>query len=209
MAPYAVLSDVDDTLINSQATQHWAWTRWAEGHGIDPRPFVTTHGLRIEEKLRLHAPHLDPEAESASLVSLAAECPYRATALPGAQRLLDTTPTLALVTSGLRAVVLPQLAAAGLEPLPPVIVAGEDVTCGKPDPEPYLTAARLLGVSQADCVVLEDAPDGVRAGIAAGMKVVGITTTTSPVTLREAGASRVFPHVEAFLVERERRTLWL
>jgi len=206
-ARHAVLSDVDDTLIDSSQTQSWAWTKWAEGHGLDPFPFITAHGLRIEEKLALYAPDLDPKTEAVKLVALVAECPIKATALPGARQLLATTPTLALVTSGLRAVVLPQLEAAGLGPLPPVIVAAEDVTHGKPDPEPYLTAAVMLGVDPAECLVLEDAPDGVRAGVAAGMKVVGVTTTSSRVALRAAGASRVLPDVERFLFERERGRL--
>jgi sugar-phosphatase len=205
----AVLSDVDDTLINSRKTQGWAWAKWAAGHRLDPMPFLTTHGLRIEEKLERFAPDLDPVAEAASLVALAARCPFKASALPGAQELFASTETLALVTSGLRAVVLPQLEAAGLAPLPSVIVAAEDVTSGKPDPQPYLIAASMLGVEPADCVVLEDAPDGVRAGVAAGMKVVGITTTTSPLALRSAGASRVLTDVARFLLERERGTLGL
>jgi HAD superfamily hydrolase (TIGR01509 family) len=53
-------------------------------------------------------------------------------------------------------------------------VSGDDVTLGKPDPEPYLKATRLLGVEPARCVVIEDSPNGTASGIAAGCQVVAI-----------------------------------
>jgi sugar-phosphatase len=202
---YAVLSDVDDTLIDSSAVQAWTWAKWAAEHHLDAQPFVVSHGLRIEEKLMRFAPHLSAATEAARIVEIAAACPFGATALPGAADLLATTPRLALVTSGLRAVILPQLRHAGLIP-PRVFVTAEDVTQGKPDPEPYLKAARLLGTAPELCVVLEDATAGVRAGIAAGMTVVAVTTTTAPAALREAGALLVVANVAAFLRHRERGT---
>lgn len=206
---YAVLSDVDGTLLDSRHTEHWAWSRWAERYALDPTPFVASHGMRIEEKLASYAPGLDPAVEAARLVRLAARCPFKATALPGALALLNTTPTLALVTSGKRDIVLPQLADADLAPLPPVIVAAEDVEMGKPNAEPYLTAAAMLGVVPDQCAVLEDAPAGVRSGVAAGCFVVGVMTTFPAAILFEAGARLVVPDVAAFLRERERGTLGL
>ena len=80
------------------------------------------------------------------------------------------------MTSGTRALATSRLAAAGL-PLPAVLVTADDVAAGKPDPEGYLEAARRLGRPPADCLVLEDAPAGVQAALAAGMRVVGLTTT--------------------------------
>lgn len=56
-------------------------------------------------------------------------------------------------------------------------MVAEDVTRGKPDPEPYLLAARQLGVDPARCVVFEDAPAGLQAGRAAGMITVALATT--------------------------------
>jgi len=62
--------------------------------------------------------------------------------------------------------------------LPPdpfdVIVAGDEVTLGKPNPEPYLTAAAKLGVDPANCVVIEDSMTGTQAGTAAGAYVVAV-----------------------------------
>jgi sugar-phosphatase len=69
-----------------------------------------------------------------------------------------------------------RLAAAGL-PLPSVLVTAEDVAAGKPDPEGYLEAALRLGRPPEDCLVVEDAPAGVEAAIAAGMRVVALPTT--------------------------------
>ena len=81
-----------------------------------------------------------------------------------------------MVTSGTHALVTSRLAAAGL-PLPSVLVTAEDVAAGKPDPEGYLEAARRLGRPPADCLVIEDAPAGVEAALAAGMRVVALPTT--------------------------------
>jgi HAD superfamily hydrolase (TIGR01509 family) len=56
-----------------------------------------------------------------------------------------------------------------------VVVAGDDVVKGKPDPEPYLKAAELLGVDPGDCVAFEDSPTGLKSAIAAGTRAVGVT----------------------------------
>jgi sugar-phosphatase len=69
-----------------------------------------------------------------------------------------------------------RLTAAGL-PIPGVLVCGEDTAAGKPAPDGYLAAARALGAEPGDCLVVEDVPAGIAAGRAAGMLVVGITTT--------------------------------
>ena len=101
--------------------------------------------------------------------------------------LLHTLPsdTWAVVTSGQRPTVLARFAAHGL-PEPSVFVDGDDVAEGKPSPEGYLKAARVLGVSPADCLVVEDAPAGVRAGKAAGMTVLAIASTHRAEELTDA-----------------------
>jgi beta-phosphoglucomutase-like phosphatase (HAD superfamily) len=66
------------------------------------------------------------------------------------------------------------------------IVAAEDVRQGKPHPECFLTAAQRLGVAPADCVVLEDAPEGIQGGKASGMRCIGVATTRPPERLSEA-----------------------
>jgi sugar-phosphatase len=92
-----------------------------------------------------------------------------------------------IVTSGHRTLAQGRLRAVGL-PVPEVMVCGDEVVAGKPDPEGYLSAARLLGTAPEQCVVFEDAPAGVEAGLAAGMPVVGVTTTHAASALAGAGA---------------------
>ncbi len=77
------------------------------------------------------------------------------------------------------------LSSAGI-PVPDVLVTAENVDDGKPDPAGYLRAASLLGVEPADSVVLEDAPVGVEAGLAAGMTVIAVLTTSEESALRDA-----------------------
>jgi mannitol-1-/sugar-/sorbitol-6-phosphatase len=93
-----------------------------------------------------------------------------------------------IVTSGHRTLAEGRLRTVGL-PVPEVMVCGDEVSAGKPDPEGYLAAARLLDAAPDGCVVVEDAPAGVQAGLAAGMRVIGITTTHAAAEL--AGASAV------------------
>jgi beta-phosphoglucomutase-like phosphatase (HAD superfamily) len=68
-------------------------------------------------------------------------------------------------------------------------VTATDVQHGKPNPEPYLKGAQILGVPAADCLVVEDAPAGVRAGKAAGARVLALRTTASDAELQQAGAN--------------------
>jgi sugar-phosphatase len=96
--------------------------------------------------------------------------------IPGAAALTASLPPdrWTVVTSGLRELAIGRLSAAGLRH-PAAFVAAEDVTHGKPDPEPYLRGAEVLGIDPADCVVFEDAPAGIAAARAAGVgRVVGV-----------------------------------
>lgn len=92
--------------------------------------------------------------------------------------LLNSLPaeTWAIATSGTRDVATARLHHAGL-PIPRVLVTGDDVTNGKPDPEPYLAAAKGLGIPADRCVVIEDSPAGIEAACSAGMQTVAIATT--------------------------------
>jgi sugar-phosphatase len=128
--------------------------------------------------------------------ALAAELEARETAdaagsrpLPGAATLLDALPAdrLAVVTSGTAPVARARLEATGLQP-PPVLITADQLERGKPHPEPYLTAARRLGVPPDRCLVIEDAPAGIAAGRASGARVLGLLTTHGAATLTEADA---------------------
>ncbi|MGW3350609.1 HAD family hydrolase [Nonomuraea rubra] len=97
--------------------------------------------------------------------------------MPGASELLDALRAegvpVGLVTSSLKEIADAVLKSVGRDRFD-VVVTADDVTRTKPDPEPYLTAARLLGVQPVRCVVLEDSPNGVAAATAAGCAVVAV-----------------------------------
>ena len=184
----AILSDLDGVLVDSHASVMRAWRWWADGHGIeaDPAEWVE-HGRPSGSVIGELHPHLDEHAEAAAIDERQTYDVEGVVALPGAAELLDPARPngprlLGVVTSGVVPLATARLRAAGL-PVPGVLVTPERVRRGKPDPEPYLLGACDLGVDPADCIVLEDAPAGVAAGRAAGMHVVGITTTLAPAQL--------------------------
>ncbi len=175
----AILSDLDGVLVDSHASVMRAWRWWARRHGIerDADDWVE-HGRPAAAVIAAVRPDLDTAAESAAMERRQAEDVGGVRALPGAAALLGPggPRPLGVVTSGTVPLATARLRAAGLD-VPSVLVTPERVRRGKPDPEPYLLGAHELGVHPGDCVVLEDAPAGIAAGRAAGMHVVGITTT--------------------------------
>lgn len=176
----AILFDLDGVLVDSTAYVEQQWRRWASAKGLRPEPFLRfCHGRRAVETIRLAAPHLDAEAEVGAL-SLSDDDSSSEIIGPlaGAAQLLSVLPdeSWAVATSGGRQLAVNRLRRAGL-PLPRVLVCAEDVTEGKPSPDAYLLAADQLGVSPAQCIVVEDAPAGVQAARAAAMSVIGLTTT--------------------------------
>jgi mannitol-1-/sugar-/sorbitol-6-phosphatase len=175
----AMLFDLDGVLVDSTGYVEQQWRRWAIARGLDPEPFLRVcHGRRALETIQLAAPHLDAEAEIAGFIpdeESGADLPGP---IDGAARLLRTLPagSWAVATSGSRATARARLRSAGL-PIPSVLICAEDVVRGKPSPDVYLMAAAGMCVQPAECLVLEDAPAGIQAARAAGMRVVGLTTT--------------------------------
>ena len=185
---HAVLSDLDGVLVDSGAQIEATWRAFAERHGLDPEVVVAHgQGRRSIDLIRLVAPHLDADAEAARIEREEIERAPEIRPLPGARELVGSlrADRFAIVTSGTRALALARLSSAGI-PIPDVLVTAEDVDAGKPDPAGYLRAASLLGVEPAGSVVLEDAPVGVEAGLAAGMTVIAVLTTDEESALRDA-----------------------
>jgi sugar-phosphatase len=175
----AVLFDMDGTLVDSSHCVEKTWRLWAEKHGVDIEALLAiSHGRQNYETIRMIAPHLDTPEELAFLVRAEEECRDGIAAVPGARALLDSLDPAAwaIVTSAWRTLAELRLNCAGL-PVPEVLVTADDVSRSKPHPDGYLTAASRLGVAPAACIVIEDAPAGVEAARAAGMPVIGITTT--------------------------------
>lgn len=188
-----LLFDLDGVLVNSLAVYYHAWSAWARTYGVDPEEiWKDSHGKRPAEVIARVAPALD-QAEAFAFFQerLAAEAHRGVPPMPGAVELLSCLPRdcWAVVSSGHRDVVLRTVAEAGLPP-PPVLVAAEDVTTGKPDPSCFLAAAAQLGAGPGDCTVVEDAPVGLQAARAAGMHAVAVATTHPPGELQSA--DRVF-----------------
>lgn len=86
-------------------------------------------------------------------------------------------------------------------------VDGSQVKRGKPAPDVFLLAASHLGLDPSCCAVIEDAPAGIRAAIAAGMTAIGLSTTHTPEQLREAGAHLIYPDMPALSPERIRAAI--
>jgi sugar-phosphatase len=196
----AILSDLDGVLVDSHASIMRSWRWWGARHGVEERVLAgMAQGRPSGEVISALLPDLDALEESRAIDLRQAEDVYDVVALPGAHELFAGGDPVAVVTSCTIPLARARLRAAGL-PVPEVLVTPERLSRGKPDPEGYLLAARELGADPADCVVFEDAPAGVQAGRAAGMHVVGITTTHDP---SELDASELAPSVAAWLARRD------
>ncbi|MFE7899034.1 HAD family hydrolase [Streptomyces sp. NPDC057424] len=177
----ALLFDNDGTLVSSLASVDRCWTRWAAEHGITAEEFarVELHGRPAAEiAADLLPAEIVPQAVARIEDLEVDDVPNGGVhLLPGTRAFLDALPAdrWAVVTSATRRLAEARLDAVGI--LPKTLVAADDITRGKPDPEPYLLAARALGVDPAHCVVFEDAPAGLASGRAAGMTTVALTTT--------------------------------
>lgn len=199
----ALLVDLDGTLLDTEpvwsAAAHALADAWdAPWSGEDDRCIVGWSVPAVAALLRERGVPLDEAAVVAALHDGVAErlggaVPWR----PGARELLAAARAaglgLALVTMSHRR--LTRAVAGSFD----VVVAGDDVTRPKPHPEPYLTAARLLGVAPDACVVVEDSPTGVAAGLAAGCRVVAVDPA-QPVPPGDRLARSTLPALTAALL---------
>lgn len=186
----ALLFDMDGVLINSTPAVARVWRRWAIEHGFNPEEVVArAHGRPSLTTVREYLPNADHEAENREVERREIEDLEGVVPLPGALDLLASLPEdrWTIVTSCTRPLAEVRIQAAGL-PLPKRLISSNDINHGKPHPEPYLKGASVLGFPAAECIVLEDVPAGVRAGKAAGAKVIAFKTTVQESVLREAGA---------------------
>jgi mannitol-1-/sugar-/sorbitol-6-phosphatase len=189
----ALLFDLDGVLINSTPAVARVWRCWAVEHGFNPDEVVArAHGRPSLTTVREYLPNADHAAENREVERREIEDLEGVVPLPGALELLASLPEerWTIVTSCTRALAEVRIKAAGL-PLPKKLITSTDITHGKPHPEPFQKGASVLGFPPEQCVVLEDVPAGVRAGKAAGARVIAFTTTVGEHALREAGANYV------------------
>lgn len=183
----AVLWDMDGTLIDSEEF-HWISWRDAmadEGIAITRAQFLSSFGQRNDSIIpRWLGDAATPER--IERISGAKEVLYRRlvrekgiSALPGAagwvRQLHEQGWLQAIASAAPRSNIEVVLEALGAAHRFQEIVAAEDVSKGKPDPEVYLVAALRLGVAADRCVVVEDAPAGVEGARSAGMRTIGVS----------------------------------
>lgn len=204
----AILFDMDGTLVDSTAGVTAAWEFFAEKYpdkNIDVGEILSvSHGVRTVDNLRKYCGIEDPdelEREAVmfevAIVEGAARC-GGIVKLPGVETIMGNlasshslpNPKWAICTSATREYATSALNAAGID-IPDVFVAAEDVESGKPAPDPYLLGAEGCSVKPERCLVVEDSPNGIRSGNAAGCKTLGLLTTHPPQQVAEASPDYV------------------
>jgi HAD superfamily hydrolase (TIGR01509 family) len=214
----ALLFDLDGTLVDSDAEHLIAFQRVFAPHGIElDRSEYAAHIMGAPNELiaRRYLSHLPPHEQTATLD--AKEAAYRDALgeiepILGALALLDFADRRglkrAVVTNAPRANAEKVLSALGIVRRLPILVIGGELERSKPDPLPYLIALERTDALAAHSLAFEDSLSGVRAAAAAGLAVVGMTTTLQARTLIEAGATfaakdftdpRIFELIEARL----------
>jgi len=186
-----ILFDLDGVLVDSTPAVARVWTLWAKKHGFVPDEVVRqAHGRPSLTTIRELLPTADHEAENREVERGEIEDTDGVIPLPGAVEILQALPRdrWAIATSCTRRLAEVRIRAAGL-PCPKYLITSTDVKRGKPDPEPYIKAAQILGLAPADCIVVEDAPAGIRAGQAAGARVLALRTTAPDPELTESGST--------------------
>ncbi len=187
----AVLFDMDGTLVDSEPIHHRALAdvMAVEGIVLPPGFDEACTGMTIDgvhARILEHGPHLRldvqalAQAKNAAFLLRQCELAWRPGAREAIAAVLDAGARVAVVSNSDRMLVDASLRALGLQKPGQVSVSRNDVRQGKPDPEPYLRAAWLLGVAPEACLVVEDSPTGARAGLAAGMAVVAWPEPSRP-----------------------------
>ena len=178
----AILFDLDGTLVDSEASVQRNWHKLAERIDMPWEsigPWI--HGIPVRQVLRVLAPDM-PDERVEELHQFMVEAESTDTrdvlALPGAVQALRELPDQrwAIVTSGGDRLANARITAAGL-PTPRFLVTADDVSIGKPAPDPYLAGARAVGFPIERCLAFEDAPPGIASAKAAGAHVLGILST--------------------------------
>ncbi len=172
----AVLFDSDGVLVDSHAEVELAWRQLATEFDLDTETLLTELvGVRAVDTLSRYLPESTCSEAMARLEDLEVELAAETKPLAGALELiaqLDGRPWT-IVTSATLRLARARWSGAGI-PLPTQQITAGDVSNGKPDPEPFLAGARILGVDPTRCVIFEDSPSGGLAGFAAGATVVAV-----------------------------------
>ena len=206
-----VIFDMDGVLVDSGRAHHESWRALARRFGIEisEERFRASFGQPSRDIIRLiwgdasddDVRRYDAEKEAIYRNLIRGRVPL----MPGCRELLTRLRAaglvLAVATSGPPENLELVLRAGGLADDFAATVHGFDIQHGKPAPDCFLLAAERIGLPPASCGVVEDAPVGVRAGVAAGMKVIGLAGTHPPAPLAAAGAAQVVAHLDEITPE--------
>ncbi len=179
---------MDGVIIDSNPAHRETWVVYNRRHGVETTQAMidAMYGMRNDQIIRgwlgEHLSDAEVFAHGAAKEALYRELVrprVEELLVPGIRRFLEGAGAfgLAVATNAERANIDLVLGATGLASFFRVAVDGHQVSRPKPDPEIYLKAAQMLGAEPAACVVFEDSLAGVEAGRAAGMPVIGISTT--------------------------------
>jgi len=179
----ALLFDLDGTLVDSSEAINRAWAAYADKYQFNIDGFLfAIQGKPANEVMSFFRPGATEAEIKQDVVWLEAmekNDTDGVVALPGACELLDRLNMekipWAIVTSGTLPVATARIKAVNF-PHPAVLITPELVTHGKPAPDPYLLGASKLGLEIKHCIVFEDAPAGVKSGVQAGARVIGVLT---------------------------------
>lgn len=196
----AIIFDMDGVIVASGPAHAASWKLVARKHGIaiSEATFRETFGRPSRDIVRIiwgdhvsddEIKRIDDEKEAAYRDLVRGMIPLSIGVREALAGLRAAAFPLAVATSGPRENVELVLNETALTEYFDSIVTGFDVQRGKPAPDCFLLAATRLGAAPSDCVVVEDAPVGVEAGIAAGMTVIGYVGTWPTERLRDAGAT--------------------
>lgn len=211
MSPSLVIFDCDGVLIDSEVLAQRIEVEVLTAHGFPvtleevAARYLGISGAAMFADLGVRFGRPVPDVTIEELhARIAAACETELTAMPGIHGLLDRLSAPACVASSSRPERLAHtLGLTGLHHrFAPHIFSATMVANGKPAPDLVLLAARTMGTPPAQCVVVEDSIPGVRAGVAAGMRVVGFCggghcPPGHGDRLREAGAAAVFAQMDA------------
>ena len=177
--------DLDGTLINTMPLRYRAWDLAMRDaglpHALDEDYFYKLGGIPTRRVAEMFGEHyglkLDPDAvfhtKEAYFSAMQQDARLIEPVVAIARQKFATHP-LAIASGGPRKIVQRSLEVTGLAPLFRVVVTADDVTHGKPSPDMFLLAARLMGVAPETCLVFEDAEPGIQGAHAAGMQVVRV-----------------------------------
>lgn len=188
--PPAVVFDCDGTLADTETIADRSWEDALRLHGYDPSPQDLTaiigqpwhrcwdyfsERVDLGDEVRFRA-----QIEAFFVPRFEQELELYDDALETMRTLAEAGVGIGVASSSRSEAVQAVLERAGVTDLVGAVVGQQDVTRHKPDPEPYLTAARLLDVDPRSCAAVEDTPVGVAAAVAAGMFTVGILRRSTP-----------------------------